>query len=380
MRMDGVSKLRYPSSSADAVTEPIDGVAPGGDFLLAELESALRNREMPLEALSHDITPPGLHYLLAHFDIPTVDRSGWRLRVEGLVDRPLALTLDEIRARPAVRAPVTLECAGNGRGSLVPRPIGQPWLHGGVSTAIWTGTPLWPLLEDAGIQGHAVEVVASGFDRGFAGMSEVAYERGLAIDECRRPDVLLVWAMDGFDLPVHHGAPLRLLVPNWYGMASVKWLERLTVVGAPFEGLFHADDYQVVGVSEQHGPPVTRMLPRALLQPPGLPDVETGARSLWAGRHRLSGRAWSGFGPITAVDVSMDSGASWTEADLEEPVATSAWRAWHVDWLAPAGDHVLSARATDATGRRQPLEQAWNLWGYANNAVQLVAVTVRPAP
>lgn len=360
------------------MTEPLDGVAPGIDFLREEVESALRNREMPLEALGHDITPGGLHYLLAHFDIPTIDRSTWRLRIEGLADRPLALTLDEIRARRAVHLPVTLECAGNGRGGLLPRPIGQPWLHGGVSTATWTGTPLWPLLQEAGIQSQAIEVVATGYDRGFAKTTELAYERSLAVDECRRPEVLLAWAMDGVDLPIQHGAPLRLLVPGWYGMASVKWLERLTVVDKVFDGLFHADDYQIVAANEQHGPPVTRMLPRAVLQPPGLPDVETGARSLWPGRHRVSGRAWSGFAPVTTVEFSMDDGVSWRPAQLETPVGHLAWRGWLVDWDASPGEHVLCARATDATGRQQPLDQAWNLWGYANNAVQRVPVTVRP--
>ena len=203
------------------------GTPTDGPLTFEELQLAGRNRGMPLEALRYDITPTGLHYLLVHFDIPAVDASTWRLRFDGLVDRPLELSLGDIRARPRRTMAVTLECAGNGRARLQPRPLSNPWLLEAIGTAEWTGTPLGPLLDDAGIRGAAAELVFSGADRGVQGGVEHDYERSLTVAEARRPDVLLAYEMNGEPLQPQHGSPLRLLVPGWYGMTSVKWLRRI---------------------------------------------------------------------------------------------------------------------------------------------------------
>ncbi|HYY81763.1 MAG TPA: sulfite oxidase [Actinomycetes bacterium] len=342
-----------------------------------ELQLAARNHGMPLEALRYDVTPVGLHYLLIHFDIPAVDPGSYRLEVGGHVRRPLALSLEELRARPAVTQAVTLECAGNGRARLQPRPVSQPWLNEAVGTAEWTGTPLRPLLEEAGILPGAVEVLFGGADRGVQGEVEHDYERSLPVAEALREEVLLAWEVNGQPLPPQHGFPLRLLVPGWYGMASVKWLRRIAVVTEPFRGYQQASTYLIQQSEDDPGVPVTRIEPRALLIPPGIPDFLTRRRFLAPGRHLLSGRAWSGRAPLARVEVSTDGGRSWRAAELGERRSRWAWAAWSLPWEATPGEHELCARATDESGATQPLEQPWNVGGMANNMVQRVAVTVR---
>src|SRR6266566_1943285 len=206
------------------------------EITLEELQLAARNHGMPLEALRYPLTPVGLHYLLTHYDIPAVDAASWRLHVGGHVGNESSLSLDESQARPQVRLPVTMECAGNGRATLSPRPVSQPWLLEAVGTAEWGGAALRPLLEEAGVLDGAVEVVFGGLDRGVEGGVEQRYERSLPLAEALRDEPLLAYEMNGQVLPPQHGFPVRLVVPGFYGMASVKWLERITVVEHPFEG------------------------------------------------------------------------------------------------------------------------------------------------
>jgi DMSO/TMAO reductase YedYZ molybdopterin-dependent catalytic subunit len=343
---------------------------------VGELQLAARNHALPLEALRYPITPVGLHYLLIHFDIPHVDARAWRLEVGGRVERPLSLTLTDLEARPARTLAVTLECAGNGRALLAPRPQSQPWLQEAVGTAEWTGTPLAPLLDEAGILPDAVEVVFTGLDRGVHHDHEHPYERSLPLDEARRDEVLLVYRINGLPLPPQHGFPLRLIVPGWYGMTHVKWLRSIAVVDEPFGGWEQEVAYHVRDSEEDQGRPVTRILPRSLLVPPGIPDFLSRTRLLDAGPCRLEGRAWSGWAPVERVEVSVDGGASWDDATLGEAPSEFAWRAWSYDWDARAGEHELCCRATDAAGNAQPTSPAWNYDGYCNNAVQRVRVVV----
>jgi DMSO/TMAO reductase YedYZ molybdopterin-dependent catalytic subunit len=211
-------------------------IADTSEITLDELQLSGRNHSIPLEALKHDITPIGLHYLLTHFDIPKVDAETWELEVGGLVEKPLTLTLADVKARPARTLPVTLECAGNGRALIEPRPMSQPWLQGAVGTAEWTGTPLAQLLEEAGLASEAREVVFSGLDRGIQGDIEHAYERSLPVAEAMRGEMLLAYEINGQPLPPQHGFPLRLIVPGWYGMTHVKWLRSITAVAEQFTG------------------------------------------------------------------------------------------------------------------------------------------------
>ena len=343
---------------------------------LEELQLAARNHALPLEALRYPITPLGLHYLLTHFDIPYVDGETWRLRVGGNVERPLELTLDDVKRRPARTLPVTLECAGNGRALLPDHRASQPWLLEAVGTAEWTGTPLAPLLEEAGPSASAAEVVFTGLDRGVQGDVEHFYERSLPLGDALREEVLLAYAVNGQPLPPQHGFPLRLIVPGWYGMTHVKWLQAITLVDEPFTGWQQASAYRLRQTEDEVGEPVTRMLPRSLMVPPGIPDFLSRTRFLDPGPCALVGRAWSGWGLIERVEVSVDGGATWRAATLEEPVADYAWRGWRYEWDAEPGEHELSSRATDATGRTQPVDPCWNFDGYCNNVVQRVTVVV----
>ena len=346
-----------------------------GPLTFEELQLAGRNRGMPLEALRYDITPTGLHYLLVHFDIPAVDAATWRLRLDGLVDQPIELGLDELRARPRQTVPVTLECAGNGRARLQPRPLSNPWLLEAIGTAEWTGTSLGPLLDSAGVRDEAIELVFTGVDRGYQGGTEQAYQRSLTLAEARRPEVLLAYEMNGEPLQPQHGHPLRLLVPGWYGMTSVKWLRRIEAVAEPFEGYQQASTYRFKTDADDPGVPVSRIRVRALMSPPGIPDFFTRRRLVDAGRVTLRGRAWGGAAPIRRVEVGVDG--AWADARLEQPVGEWAWRGWSFDWDATTGDHELACRATDADGDVQPLEAPWNYQGMGNNGVQTVTVTVR---
>ena len=343
---------------------------------LDELQLAARNHGMPLEALRYDVTPVGLHYLLVHFDVPAVP-ADWRLEIGGCVDRPLSLSLDDLRALPSTTRIVTMECAGNGRARLDPHVVSQPWLAEAVGTGEWGGVELPPLLEQAGVRDGSVDVVFAGLDRGIDGGVDQAYERSLSVGDVLGGDALLAYELNGAPLPPQHGFPLRLVVPGWYGMTNVKWLERITVVDAPFAGYQQAHAYRLRRDEADEGVPVTRMQPRALMVPPGVPDFMTRRRFVEPGTCRLEGRAWSGLAPVTAVDVSTDGGATWSGADLQPPPDPAAWAGWSFDWEAPEGDHELACRARDAAGNEQPLEPEWNVGGYSNNAVQRVAVTVR---
>jgi sulfane dehydrogenase subunit SoxC len=347
-----------------------------GEITREELQLAARNHGMPLECLRDAITPVGLHYLLIHYDVPAVDPAAWGLVVDGHVAHPLALTLADLRARPAVTHAVTMECAGNGRAEIRPRLLSQPWLLEAVGTAEWTGVPVRDVLADAGVLDGAVEVVFSGLDRGVEGGVHQRYERSLPLEELERDEIILAYAVNAQPLPPQHGFPLRLVVPGWYGMASVKWLSQMTVLTAPFDGYQQTMAYRMRDSEDDPGTPVTRMMPRSLMVPPGVPDFLTRRRHLPPGEHRLEGRAWSGCAPIERVQVSADAGASWTDAELGEPVGPHAWRGWSLRWRAAAGEHVLCCRAEDRAGNVQPLEPRWNPGGYANNAVQCVATVV----
>ncbi|MGW1052067.1 molybdopterin-dependent oxidoreductase [Streptomyces sp. NPDC002521] len=361
-----------PSTPA-RLAAPDEGI--GAD----ELALATRNHGLPLEALRHDVTPPGLHYVLTHYDIPYVPSAGaWRLSVDGRVRVPLDLSLADLLSFPQVTTRVTLECAGNGRALLTPRPVSQPWLVEAVGTADWTGVPLRLLLAEAGADPAAVDVVFTGADHGVERGVEQDYQRALplAVAVADDPQVLVATAMNGAPLPPQHGRPLRLIVPGWYGMAHVKWLRSVTVSDVPFTGFQHTVAYRIRRSADEEGEPVTRIAPRALLVPPGFPDFMSRTRVVRPEPVTLFGRAWSGRAPVSSVEVSTDRGASWSPAALD-PVPEGhrwAWRGWHYDWAPSPGEYGVGARASDAAGGTQPLGQCWNRGGFANNAVRFVRV------
>ena len=310
----GVTEAVHPDRPAAELSEPA-GIS------VAELQLAARNHGMPLEALREPVTPVGLHYLLTHYDIPQVDAAAWRLVVDGRVEAELTLGLDDLRALPPHEVVATMECAGNGRARLDPRPVSQPWLLEAVGTGRWRGARLRDVLDRAGVEGDAVEVLFTGLDRGIENDEEQLFQRSLTLADARGEDVLLAYELNGAPLPPQHGFPLRLLVPGWYGMTNVKWLARITVLDRAFDGYQQARGYRLRRDEDDPGTPLTRMLPRALMVPPGIPEFMSRERTLDAGRCAVDGRAWSGQAPISAVDVSTDGGASWSPATLDPPGA-----------------------------------------------------------
>jgi DMSO/TMAO reductase YedYZ molybdopterin-dependent catalytic subunit len=348
------------------------------DISVEELQLAARNHGMPLEALRYDVTPVGLHYLLTHYDIPDVDGATWTLVVDGRVRHPLRLSLVELRAWPTTTAIVTMECAGNGRALLAPRPVSQPWLHEAVGTARWTGVALAALLDEAHLLDGTVDVVFTGSDRGVEGGVEQAYARSIPLAEAMSSGAILAYAVNDQPLPPQHGFPLRLVVPGWYGMTNVKWLSRIEARDRAFDGYQQVEGYRMRQAADEDGAPVSRMAPRALMVPPGIPDFMTRRRFVPRQACKLAGRAWSGRSAVVRVEVSVDGGESWADALLGEQPDGFAWRSWSYDWTPLRdGEHVLCVRAHDATGATQPLDASWNLGGYMNNAVQRVPVTVQ---
>jgi DMSO/TMAO reductase YedYZ molybdopterin-dependent catalytic subunit len=262
---------------------------------------------------------------------------------------------------------------------LDPHVVSQPWLLEAVGSAQWRGVPVRDVLEEAGVSDGAVEAVFTGLDRGVEGEEEQDYARSLRLDEALGEDVLLAYEVNGVPLPPQHGFPLRLLVPGWYGMTSVKWLTRISVVGEPFDGYQHRHSYRMRVEENEVGTPVERIQVRALMIPPGIPDFATRERVVRAGDCVLEGRAWSGEAEVVGIEVSDDGGASWADGELlPDTLGRWAWSAWRFTWNAAPGARELCCRARDADGNVQPLEAHWNLGGYANNAVQRVRVTVVP--
>ncbi|HYA57247.1 MAG TPA: sulfite oxidase [Thermoplasmata archaeon] len=338
-------------------------------------------RESPLAALESEITPTDRFFVRSHFPVPAVDAVRWRVVVDGEVRQRLSLTLGQLKRMPHHDVVATVECAGNSRSSMSPRAEGVLWGHGAVGTARWRGVPLAFILERAGLNPGVHEVVLRGADRGKepGANGVIDYEMSVPIEKATDPDTLVVDSMNGRPLELRHGFPLRVVVPGWYGMASVKWLTRVTAVASPFKGYFRGRAYTYIHEGEAfEGPraPATTARVKALITWPGERHV------LSQGRHRVRGVAWSGDAAIARVEVSgspnSDDRLSWRPARLRPSLSPYAWRHWEVelDLLRP-GFYTLRARATDARGRRQPMRADWNYRGIGNNSVHCVPVEVR---
>ncbi len=347
-----------------------------GRFSAAEVRLANRNRGMPLEGLRYDVTPVGMHYILVHFDIPFIDAESWRLEVGGNVAHPRRLSLEQIRALPAETRTVTMECAGNGRALLKPRYVSQPWFNEAIGTARWTGVGLETVMGCVGIQDSTRELLFTGGDCGYQGGVLHDYQRSLTLTDALRSEVLLAYEMNGRPLEPQHGFPLRLLVPGWYGMTSVKWLQRIDAITAPFHGYQMDHTYRYRRSREDPGVPMTRIRVRALMNPPGVPDWKTRTRLLPAGPVRIEGRAWAGHHRVTDVEFSIDDGESWRPARVDPAGEAFCWQRWSYTWTAEPGRYRLRVRATDSAQHRQPDGSDWNYEGMGNNECQAVEVIV----
>jgi DMSO/TMAO reductase YedYZ molybdopterin-dependent catalytic subunit len=334
------------------------------------------NAETSIPALIEGVVMPNSHFFMRnHFPIPELDPSAWRLEVNGLVERPLSLSLHDLDKMPSQSMVATLECAGNGRTLMTPKVEGEPWGLGAVSTAEWTGVPLTEVLDRAGVRTAAREVVFRGADQGrvSARPDPIRFERSLPVDDARESDALLAYAMNGEPLPVEHGYPLRLIVPRFYSMASVKWLTEISAIAEPFEGYYQAEEYQYEWMRDGQvvREPVTLERVRALVTEP------VAGQEVEAGNVAVRGAAWSGAAAIERVEVSVNSGP-WQEARLVGERNRYSWQWWElIARITEPGPTSFRARAFDLAGRGQPEVPEWNRKGYGANAIQEVVVTVR---
>ncbi len=333
------------------------------------------NCETPLpELVGGVVMPTARFYVRNNFPIPSLDADTFRLKVGGLVERPLGLSLRELQNMPSQTEVVTLECAGNGRTMFDPPVPGERWQHGAVSTAEWSGVPLAEILDRAGVRSGASEILFRGADGGEVDpkRGKIHFERSLTVDEARDAGAILAYAMNGEPLPLQHGFPLRLVVPGWYGVASVKWLTEIVLRDRPFEGHYQTEKYVYYWNREgkESREPVTLQRVRALITEPA-PDQEAEAGDLV-----VRGVAWSGAAPIARVEVSVNGG-EWREARLVGERKRHSWQWWElIARFDKKGDVSLRARATDLAGRGQPDRAEWNKLGYGNNSVHEVTARI----
>jgi DMSO/TMAO reductase YedYZ molybdopterin-dependent catalytic subunit len=338
------------------------------------------NLEMPFETVESFITPTKSFYVRTHFPIPKIDRDAWWLRVEGEVEKPFAIDYEELLKLESLTVPVTLECAGNNRNFLEPKVKGVQWGLGAVGTAEWTGVPLSVLLNRAVVRSSARELILEGADHGMlddpkSPPGELRFSRSVSLEKARR-DVLLAYRMNGNDLPPEHGFPVRAIVPGWYAMASIKWLQRIIVTDQPFAGYYQTLDYSYWkrrgDVAELS--PLTELQIKAEIAKPAQSDKVPANSTV-----RIHGAAWASDNEIVRVDVSTDGGSTWKEATLLGESKPNAWRFWEFNWKTPTvpEKQTLVARATDSLGRTQPAHRDPDRGTYMINHLLPITVEVR---
>jgi DMSO/TMAO reductase YedYZ molybdopterin-dependent catalytic subunit len=318
------------------------------------------NLETPFETLDDFITPTKSFYIRTHFPIPAIDRDSWWLHVEGEVEKPFAINYEELLKLKSRTIPVTLECAGNNRDFLEPKVKGVQWGLGAVGTAEWAGVPLSTLLDRALVRSEAREVILEGADGGMlddpkSPPGELKFARSIPLTKARE-DVFLAYKMNGDELPPEHGFPLRAIVPGWYAMASIKWLQRIIVTNEPWTGYYQTMDY---AFWKRRGDiaqlaPLTEMQVKAEIAKPVKGETVSANSNV-----RVHGAAWTSDGEVTKVELSTNGGATWNEAKLLGESKPNAWRLWEFDWRTPSepGEASLITRATDSRGRTQPVER-----------------------
>jgi len=335
--------------------------------------------EMPVDDFIAEITPVKDFFIRSHALIPTVKLSDWKLTLDGFVDKPLSLSLDDLKQMPSVELVSVLECAGNGRAFYKPRVAGAQWRFGSVGCARWTGVRLRDIFEKVGLKTGATELLLDGADVPLGKMPD--FQRTIPVAKALHPDTLLAYEMNGEALTPAHGFPLRLIAPGWAGDSWVKWLQHIEVLDHEFEGFWMKTAYRHpvrpvapgTAVDAKDMVPVTDLNVKSVIAKPG--D--------WAkpGRVAVAGVAWSNASPVARVEFSADAGKTWTGATLTGEATQYGFRKWSYTWAAREGEHTLISRATNEKGETQPLEEQWNPSGYLWNVAQARAVLIsRKAP
>jgi DMSO/TMAO reductase YedYZ molybdopterin-dependent catalytic subunit len=311
------------------------------------------------------IVPNSLFFLRSNYPPPTIASEAWRMRIAGRVKRPLELGLSDLQALPSRTEEVWLECAGNSRKRFDPPGEGNQWDEQAVSNAAFTGASLSAVLNQVGLEDDAIEVVATGGD-------STIFQRSLPRDVALRPEILLAWEMNGEPIPAPNGGPVRLVVPGWAGIASVKWPVLIEAVTTPFGGYYHAERYIMADANGHVSAPVREMPVKSVFAWP------TEGLVVPRGAHTVFGFAWSGLGQIVEVDVSTDDQRTWSPAHLLTGEGPLAWQRWEFAWTAiQQGPANLAVRATDSAGNVQPRSVPWNKFGYLMNAIATRSVTIQ---
>ena len=370
-----------PKPSADPA-----GTIPN-KAVLAEKDAAMRmHSERPLTAsvtaeyLNDEVTPTSRHFIRNNLFTPDFDASKHLVEVTGLVERPLTLTLADLRSKfPEVSTQAMLECAGSGRTGFSPTPRGTPWpISGGMSCSRWTGVRLADVLNAAGVRPNAVHVAFTGADFGaLPTIPKVA--RSVPVAKAMERHTLVAYGMNGSPLPKVHGYPLRVVVPSWAGSASIKWVSRIEVLDAPLKGPYMDESYRIPRVPVEPGgrmppdPAMTEAWPvKSIVTHPAPNAAFTAGRPLL-----VAGKAWAGENDIARVELSFDEGRSWQRAELAPRGDKYAWRTFSYAYTPRrSGYTTVLSRATDDAGSTQPLSAAWNPLGYFWNGWHRVGFVV----
>jgi DMSO/TMAO reductase YedYZ molybdopterin-dependent catalytic subunit len=333
------------------------------------------NQETPIRFIESDIVSHHLFYKRNHFSYPTFSNINYWIAINGSVTTPILLSLQDILRLPSKTIKVVLECAGNKRSFFEPKVFGEQWENGAISQGYWKGVPLQELLQLAGIKEGSKEVVIEGYDYGKrSDLNGVyPYARSLPLDKALHPDTIIAYEYNNQLIPFKHGYPFRLIVPQWYAMASVKWIKQITVIDSNFKGPFQSIDYVYYPNKDNKGAfPVTALNVNSTIQKPLDREI------LNTGKHVIKGIAWTGKGFIKNVEISTDNGNTWSKAIIENPNETGYnWVSWSYEWPAQEKDEfTIMSRATDSYNRTQPLSPFWNRKGYGYNATNKIKVKV----
>ncbi len=337
------------------------------------------NAETDRGSLLSSVTATDAFYVRGHGPVPELDRDAWRLRVDGLVNRQLSLSLKTLREAFIERTlTATLQCAGNRREGLIAAreiPGEAPWGPGATGTAVWTGVALADVLALAGPLQNAAHVGFEGADRSAEAEPAQLFGGSIPLDKASRPEVLLAWAMNGRPLPAVHGAPIRVVVPGYIGARSVKWLTRIELRSEPWSGYFQNVVYRLLAPEQTAGSGVGMPLGLVALNSDVL--VPRNGAEVPSGEVEVRGYAFAGGDRhVARVDVSVDRGQSWREAELLDDLGRWAWRHWRITMDLAPGEHEIVVRAWDSSAATQPDDEAglWNPKGYVNNARPRITV------
>jgi DMSO/TMAO reductase YedYZ molybdopterin-dependent catalytic subunit len=339
--------------------------------------------ETPLEVFDQSLfTPNDRFYVRWHWaDIPgTVDVNTFRLMVHGHVDRTLTLSLDDLLALPRVELAAVNQCSGNSRGYFQPRVPGAQWSNGAMGNARWTGVRLKDVLDRAGVKAGAIQARFKGLDEPVV-PDAPKLMKSLAIDHAREGEVMLAYAMNGEQLPLLNGFPLRLIVPGWYSTYWVKMLNDIEVLDRPDTNYWMATAYTIPdtphanvepGQTGFKSVPINRMVPRSLIT-----NIKQGD-TLHAGATSLArGIAFGGDNGVARVDFSSDGGKTWQQSQLGKDEGKYSFRQWQISFAAPAkGSRALMVRCTSSSGEIQPATPNWNPAGFMRNVIEQTPVVV----